>query len=65
VLLVNKVVDNIEHMLQLSLGERSTFRWDGIVGGVLRSVPLETDLRRNIAELLLAECDPSVLPSLT
>jgi hypothetical protein len=57
---VDEVVDDIEQMLQLSLSKGSAPRRDGIVGGVLRSVPLEANLRRNIAELLLAERNPPV-----
>jgi signal transduction histidine kinase len=62
---VDEVVNDIEQMLQFGLAERPPSRRDGIVGGVLRSVPLKANLRRNIAELLLAERNPPYLPSLT
>ena len=57
---VDEVVNDIEHVLQFGLGERSPSWWNRIVSGVLRGVPLETNLRRNIAELLLAERNPTV-----
>ena len=52
---IDEVVDDIEHMLQLGFGETSPFRRDGIISGVLRRIPLKADLRRNIAKLPLAE----------
>lgn len=44
VLLVDEVVDDIEEVLTLALGERSPFGRHGIVGGVSGRVPFETDL---------------------
>jgi hypothetical protein len=57
---VDEVVHGVEQVVQLRLGERSPSRRDCIVGSVLGGVPLEANLRRDIAELVLAERNPSV-----
>ena len=59
-LFVDEVVDDVEQVLQPGLCERAPFRGNGIVSGVSRCVPLETNLRWNVAELLLAERRPSL-----
>lgn len=53
-------VDDVEEVLQLGLGECSPPGRHGIVGGESSRVPLETDLRRRVTELLLAERNPTV-----
>ena len=57
---VDEVVDAVEQVLQIGFGEGSPRGGHGIVGGVSRRVPLETDLRWNVTELLLAERNPAV-----
>jgi hypothetical protein len=64
VLFVDEVVDDVEQVLQLRLGERAPFRGNGIVSGVSRCVPLKTNLRWNVTELLLAERNPPI-PAVT
>lgn len=60
-LFVDEVVDDVEEVvLQLGFSERTPPGRHGIIGGMSRRVPLETNLRRNVTELLLAERNPAV-----
>jgi len=40
----HKIVDGVKELLQLGLGEDSSFWRNGIVGGVLWRVPFEANL---------------------
>jgi len=45
VLVVDKIIEVVKELLELLFGERPSSGWDGIVGRVLRRIPVEADLR--------------------